>query len=147
MHPAGSWRATGSTSSNWTRTATNRACGRVGQGDAGGVADRRTGRFFALWQLFVSERDAATLNEALTGDIPLGKYVTMIYAVLDARSREITVASAGHLRPLLINGTCSFLDIDTGLPLGLGASSYPEHQDSDEARHAITALYRRHHRG
>jgi sigma-B regulation protein RsbU (phosphoserine phosphatase) len=52
----------------------------------------------------------------------------MIYAVLDPRSREITVASAGHLRPLLINGTCSFLEIDTGLPLGLGASSYPEHK-------------------
>ncbi len=58
----------------------------------------------------------------------MGKFVTMIYAVLDARSREITVASAGHLRPLLINGECSFLDVDTGLPLGLGASSYPEHK-------------------
>ena len=58
----------------------------------------------------------------------MGKFVTMIYAVLDARSREITVASAGHLRPLLINGECAFLDVDTGLPLGLGASSYPEYK-------------------
>jgi sigma-B regulation protein RsbU (phosphoserine phosphatase) len=68
------------------------------------------------------------LSDALTGDLPVGKFITMIYAVLDARSREITVASAGHLRPLLINGTCSFLEIDTGLPLGLGASSYPEYR-------------------
>ncbi len=68
------------------------------------------------------------LNQTLCEDFPMGKFVTMIYAVLDARSREITVASAGHLRPLLINGECKFLDVDTGLPLGLGASSYPEYK-------------------
>src|SRR5258705_9006062 len=68
------------------------------------------------------------LDQTLAEDFPMGKFVTMIYAVLDARSREITVASAGHLNPLLINGTCSFLEIDTGLPLGLGAASYPEHK-------------------
>jgi sigma-B regulation protein RsbU (phosphoserine phosphatase) len=67
------------------------------------------------------------LNQALSEDFPMGKFVTMVYAVLDARTREITVASAGHLRPLLINGECSYLDVDTGLPLGLGASSYPEY--------------------
>lgn len=66
------------------------------------------------------------LNQTLSEDFPMGKFVTMIYAVLDARSREITVASAGHLSPLLINGESTFLDVDTGLPLGLGASSYPE---------------------
>jgi sigma-B regulation protein RsbU (phosphoserine phosphatase) len=67
------------------------------------------------------------LNQTLSEDFPMGKFVTMIYAVLDARSRQITVASAGHLRPLLINGQCSFVEVDTGLPLGLGASSYPEY--------------------
>lgn len=67
------------------------------------------------------------LNQTLCEDFPMGKFVTMIYAVLDARSREITIASAGHLLPLLINGECAFLDIDTGLPLGLGESSYPEY--------------------
>jgi sigma-B regulation protein RsbU (phosphoserine phosphatase) len=66
------------------------------------------------------------LNRTLTEDFPTGKFVTMVYGILDAASREITVASAGHLRPLLINGHCDFLDLDTGLPLGLGASSYPE---------------------
>ncbi len=68
------------------------------------------------------------LNQTLTEDFPMGKYVTMIYAVLDARSREMTVASAGHLRPLLINCRSAFLEVDTGLPLGLGASSYPEYK-------------------
>jgi phosphoserine phosphatase RsbU/P len=68
------------------------------------------------------------LNQILMDDFPMGKFVTMIYGVLDARSREITIASAGHLRPLLINGECSFLDIDTGMPLGLGATTYPEYK-------------------
>jgi sigma-B regulation protein RsbU (phosphoserine phosphatase) len=71
------------------------------------------------------------LNQTLLEDFPIGKFVTMIYAVLDARTRQITVASAGHLRPLLIHPslihqTCSFLEVETGMPLGLGLSSYPE---------------------
>jgi sigma-B regulation protein RsbU (phosphoserine phosphatase) len=69
----------------------------------------------------------AHLNQTLAEDFPSGKFVTMVYGILDARTREITIASAGHLRPLLINSHCSFLDVDTGLPLGLGASSYPEY--------------------
>ncbi|MBV8552989.1 MAG: SpoIIE family protein phosphatase [Acidobacteriaceae bacterium] len=67
------------------------------------------------------------LNQMLLEDFPPSKFVTMIYGVLDAGSREITLASAGHPRPLLINHECLFLDVETGLPLGLGASSYPEH--------------------
>ena len=66
------------------------------------------------------------INRILTEDFPTGKFVTMVYGVLDASTREITLASAGHLRPLLMNHHCSFLDLDTGLPLGLGPSSYPE---------------------
>jgi sigma-B regulation protein RsbU (phosphoserine phosphatase) len=66
------------------------------------------------------------LNRTLLDDFPHGHFVTMVYGILDARSREITLASAGHLRPLVVNGHCSFLDLDTGLPLGLAPSTYPE---------------------
>jgi sigma-B regulation protein RsbU (phosphoserine phosphatase) len=66
------------------------------------------------------------LNRTLIEDFPPGKFVTMVYGILDAKTRELTLASAGHLRPLLINHHCAFLDLDTGLPLGLGPSSYPE---------------------
>ena len=66
------------------------------------------------------------LNRVITEDLPTGKFVTMVYGVLDAGSRELTLASAGHLRPLLVNHHCSFLELDTGLPLGLGVSSYPQ---------------------
>jgi sigma-B regulation protein RsbU (phosphoserine phosphatase) len=66
------------------------------------------------------------LNRVLTEDFPPGKFVTMVYGVLDAQSRELTLASAGHPRPLLINHHCSFLELDTGMPLGLGFTSYPQ---------------------
>jgi sigma-B regulation protein RsbU (phosphoserine phosphatase) len=66
------------------------------------------------------------LNRVITEDLPTGKFVTMVYGVLDAGSRELTLASAGHLHPLLVNHHCSFLELDTGLPLGLGVSSYPQ---------------------
>jgi sigma-B regulation protein RsbU (phosphoserine phosphatase) len=66
------------------------------------------------------------LNRTLTEDFPSGKFVTMVYGILNAAARTVTFASAGHPRPVVINGHCSFLDLDTGLPLGLGASTYPE---------------------
>lgn len=89
-------------------------------------ATRALLRSFAKLQLSPSET-LVQLNQALLEDVPASKFVTMIYGVLDPRSREITFASAGHPRPLLINGGCTFIPMDTGLPLGLGTSSYPEH--------------------
>jgi phosphoserine phosphatase RsbU/P len=82
-----------------------------------------------LVKLHPSPGDTLThLNQTLLEDFPSGKFVTMIYAVLDANSREVTIANAGHLRPLVINEHNYFLDIDPGLPLGLGPSTYPEHR-------------------
>ena len=68
----------------------------------------------------------ARLNRALIEDFPAGKFVTMVYGVLNARTRELTLASAGHLHPLIVNHKTAFLELDTGLPLGLGESAYPE---------------------
>jgi sigma-B regulation protein RsbU (phosphoserine phosphatase) len=50
----------------------------------------------------------------------------MVYGVLDARARTISFASAGHPLPLIINHETSYLELETGLPLGLGPSQYPE---------------------
>jgi sigma-B regulation protein RsbU (phosphoserine phosphatase) len=77
-------------------------------------------------------RVLAQLNQTLLEDLPTNKFVTMLYAVLDARARSITLASAGHLRPLLIDRfsveqPCAFLEVETGMPLGLGVSTYPEY--------------------
>src|SRR5579863_7591103 len=67
------------------------------------------------------------LNQLLVDDFPAGKFVTLVYAVLDPASRIVTFANAGHLWPLLIDEQGQrFLDTERGLPLGLGCGDYSE---------------------
>jgi len=67
------------------------------------------------------------LNQLLVDDFPAGKFVTMVYAVLDPKKRSVVFANAGHLRPLLIDDRGEqFLDTERGLPLGLGCGDYSE---------------------
>jgi phosphoserine phosphatase RsbU/P len=69
------------------------------------------------------------LNELLVNDFPSGRFVTMVYGVLDPKVRTLTFASAGHLRPLLIKGSqARFLETERGLPLGIGLGEYSEAQ-------------------
>ena len=70
----------------------------------------------------------ARVNQILLDDVPTGRYVTMIYAVLDPARRTLTFASAGHPWPLLCHGTdVRPLHTDAGLPLGLLPSEFTEH--------------------
>jgi len=67
------------------------------------------------------------LNRLLAEDFPSGRFVTMLYAVLNPTLRTLTFASAGHLRPLLVNGHGPrFLDSERGVPLGLGFGNFSE---------------------
>ena len=67
------------------------------------------------------------LNRLLAEDFPSGRFVTMLYAVLNPTLRTLTFASAGHLRPLLVNGHgARFLDSERGIPLGLGFGNFSE---------------------
>ena len=67
------------------------------------------------------------LNRLLVEDFPAGRFVTMVYAVLDPAKRTVTFANAGHLRPLVISGDgARFLDAERGMPLGLGPSDFSE---------------------
>jgi phosphoserine phosphatase RsbU/P len=71
----------------------------------------------------------ARLNRLLVEDFPSGRFVTMLFAVLNPSTRTLAFASAGHLRPLFINGEgARFLDSERGLPLGLGTSGFSETQ-------------------
>jgi sigma-B regulation protein RsbU (phosphoserine phosphatase) len=67
------------------------------------------------------------LNRLLVEDFPAGRFVTMVYAVLDPAKRTLTLANAGHLRPLLISGSSAqFLDVERGIPLGLAPGDFSE---------------------
>jgi phosphoserine phosphatase RsbU/P len=67
------------------------------------------------------------LNRLLVEDFPAGRFVTMVYAVLDPVKRTLTFANAGHLPPLLITGaSAEFLDVERGIPLGLGLGDFSE---------------------
>ncbi|HVN21530.1 MAG TPA: GAF domain-containing SpoIIE family protein phosphatase [Dongiaceae bacterium] len=67
------------------------------------------------------------LNEMLVGDFPAGRFVTLVYAVLDPAARTVVFANAGHLRPLFIDERGEqFLEVERGLPLGLGSGDYSE---------------------
>ena len=69
----------------------------------------------------------ARLNELLVNDFPAGKFVTMVYAVLNPSTREVVFANAGHLLPLFIDKLGEhFLDTERGLPLGLSCGDYSE---------------------
>jgi sigma-B regulation protein RsbU (phosphoserine phosphatase) len=71
------------------------------------------------------------LNQLLVDDFPAGKFVTMVYAVLDPATRTVIFANAGHLRPLFFDAQGEhFLDTERGLPLGLGCGDYSETQVS-----------------
>ncbi len=67
------------------------------------------------------------LNQLLVDDFPAGKFVTMVYAVLDPASRTVVFANAGHLLPLFIDDQGEhFIDVERGLPLGLACGDYSE---------------------
>jgi sigma-B regulation protein RsbU (phosphoserine phosphatase) len=67
------------------------------------------------------------LNSLLVEDFPAGKFVTLVYAVLDPATRNVTFANAGHLHPLFIDSQgAQFLDTERGLPLGIGCGDYSE---------------------
>jgi sigma-B regulation protein RsbU (phosphoserine phosphatase) len=69
----------------------------------------------------------ARVNSSIMDELPAGKYVTMIYGVLDPPRRTFTFANAGHPWPLLVDSTGARpLPTSAGIPLGLGPGRYSE---------------------
>jgi phosphoserine phosphatase RsbU/P len=67
------------------------------------------------------------LNRLMVDDFPPGRFVTLIYAVLDPAQRSLTFASAGHLPPLLWDNNGSrFLQTELGMPLGLTRGEFSD---------------------
>ncbi len=56
-----------------------------------------------------------------------GHFATILVGVGDLSSREVTVANAGHLNPLVIcGGQSSFVETTVGPPIGIGPAEYAE---------------------
>lgn len=67
------------------------------------------------------------VNTSLRDDFPPGRFVTLIYAVLDGEQHTVVFSSAGHLPPLARRGgKCSSIATDSGLPLGIFDSDFSE---------------------
>jgi sigma-B regulation protein RsbU (phosphoserine phosphatase) len=70
------------------------------------------------------------LNNVLFSNIPLNKFVTAFYGVINTHSRTLMFTNAGHNPPLLIqrNGECVSLDAGGGVLGGFPDSPYMQGQ-------------------
>jgi sigma-B regulation protein RsbU (phosphoserine phosphatase) len=67
------------------------------------------------------------VNTSLRDDFPPGRFVTLIYAVLNGEQHTLTFSSAGHLPPLMHRGgCCSCIPTEAGFPLGIFDSDFSE---------------------
>src|SRR3974390_3210111 len=66
------------------------------------------------------ERILARLNDELAADNPSGMFVTFLCAVFERNSRRLTIANAGHCRPVLLraDGASSWAVENLGTALG-----------------------------
>jgi len=69
------------------------------------------------------ERHPAAVLTKLSDFVNSGShdyFATMLCALIDADARRVTIASAGHMAPLLIEGDDSrYLDLDANVPIGV----------------------------
>jgi sigma-B regulation protein RsbU (phosphoserine phosphatase) len=68
------------------------------------------------------------LNQALVKDLPEGRFVTLVYSILDTKRAILRVANGGHTYPIFIREQSKITELKTekGLPLGLMNSEYSE---------------------
>ena len=69
------------------------------------------------------------VNSVLCNNIASGKFVTLFYGVLDAKRRTLAYTNAGHLRPILVNGSRPVQQLENGGAL-LGVFPEWKYEDS-----------------
>ncbi|MEJ2104631.1 MAG: SpoIIE family protein phosphatase, partial [Ignavibacteriaceae bacterium] len=68
------------------------------------------------------------VNEILAADLPLSRFITVVYVVIDPISRIATMANAGHQHPILCSdNNVENIVIESGLPLGIKKFEYKEY--------------------
>lgn len=68
------------------------------------------------------------LNKSLVKDLPTGRFVTLVYMILDLENATARLANAGHPSPLCVGGHSGVTELrcESGFPLGLMHSDYSE---------------------
>ena len=68
------------------------------------------------------------VNNVLAADLPLARFITLIYAVIDPAAKTITMANAGHQHPVFCtNSKTESVVIESGIPLGIKEFEYKEY--------------------
>jgi len=81
-------------------------------------------------------------NEVVVGEIAPGKFITMVYVVLDPRTGELAVAGAGHPMPRLLRAGNGVTSLDAhGLVLGIEPAQTYEEARSELAVGDAVVLY------
>ena len=62
-------------------------------------------------------------NDELCESNPEGMFVTVFAAIYDVKTGMLTYANAGHNKPILLNDKIEFLNVDSGIALGLFENS------------------------
>ena len=68
------------------------------------------------------------LNRALLKDLPEGRFVTLVYSILDTKRATARVANGGHPYPIFVSHQTNVRELksEKGFPLGLMNSEYSE---------------------
>lgn len=77
---------------------------------------------FAIHAFVYEGHPPAVVLDRLTRMIDVGRdgqFATVLCGVLDVSRREVTLASAGHLPPLVIGAQATYVDVPTGPPVGV----------------------------
>ena len=69
------------------------------------------------------------LNDVLYANIPLHKFVTAFYAVVNIHDRTLTFTNAGHNPPLLARSSGECVRLDAG---GSVLGAFPKHSFAEE---------------
>jgi len=71
------------------------------------------------------------VNEILTDDLPLSRFITLVYAVIDPDLKIATIANAGHQHPVFCSAKkVENMILESGLPLGIKKFEYKEYSCS-----------------
>ena len=71
------------------------------------------------------------VNNILIADLPVARFITLVYAVIDPVSKVLTIANAGHHLPVFCSDNAvNFVSMEAGLPLGIKEYDYKEYSFS-----------------